>query len=147
MEARRAKRAQGRSGFPGDVPTSRSSIGFTDQPPSVRPECLRAGCSCPATEQMSKPARVTARAAEYTEQSQKGKWYEMPCGDDYDELAQALVASVDTVYGPHLADSPLLLSPNCALCSVGLFDYPVGFLTVDCGLQSGTIRLPHGTYY
>ena len=113
-EARRAKREQWRSGFPGDEPTSRLSIGFTDQPPSIRTECLGAECSCPATEYMSKSARVSARAAEYKEPSQKeeSKWYEMPCGEDYDALAQAFVASVDATYGPHLEDSPLLATQH-----------------------------------
>ena len=51
-----------------------------------------------------------SRAAEDAESSQQedSKWYEMLCGEDYDALAQASVASVDTTYGPRLEYSPLL---------------------------------------
>ena len=36
----------------------------------------------------------------------------MPCGEDYDALAQAFVASVDATYGPHLEDFPLLATQH-----------------------------------
>ena len=101
------------SGFPGDAPTSKISLGWTEQPPSIVPECLEASCSCPATEHISKARRVSARAAEYKpDTASEGKWYEMPFGDNYEEMATAFVASVDSVYGPHLKDSPLLATQH-----------------------------------